>query len=59
MKIVIDIDDKDYIYIVKKHCLPSCDDRTLRRIFYELINNGIPLPEGHVVLINKENGEQL
>jgi hypothetical protein len=42
---VIDIDEKDYVYIAKKHCLPSCDDRTLRKNVYEMIKNGTPLPK--------------
>ena len=45
MKILVDISKQDYVYIAKKHCLPSCDDRTLRKIFYEMILNGIPLDE--------------
>ena len=43
MQIMIDISKHDYVYIVKKHCLPSCDDKTLRKIFYEMISSGIPL----------------
>ena len=43
MKLVIDISEQDYVYIAKKHCLPSCDDSTLRRLYYEMISNGIPL----------------
>ena len=43
--IVVDIPEEDYIYIAKKHCLPSCDDRTLRKIFYKMIANGTPLDE--------------
>lgn len=31
MKIIIDIPRHDYIHTAKKHCLPSCDERTLRR----------------------------
>lgn len=47
MEIVIDIPKKDYIYIAKKHCLPSCDERTLRETCYEMIAKGVPLPKGH------------
>lgn len=43
MKLLIEIPNQDYIYIAKKHCLPSCDDKTLRRNFYEVIANGKPL----------------
>ncbi len=43
MKIIVDINKQDYIYIAKKHCLPSCDDRTLRKAYYEMISKGVPL----------------
>lgn len=46
MKIVVDILEQDYVYITKKHCLPSCDDRTLRKNFYEMVANGTPLQKG-------------
>ena len=45
MKIIIDIHEQDYVYIAKKHCLPSCDDKTLRKKFYEMIAKGLPLDE--------------
>lgn len=45
MQVVIEIPEQDYIYIAKKHCLPSCDDRTLRNNFYEMLVNGTPLSE--------------
>lgn len=54
MKIVIDISEEDYVYIAKKHCLPSCDDRTLRKNVYEMITNGTPLPKGHGRLIDAD-----
>ena len=53
MQIVIDILEQDYVYIAKKHCLPSCDDRTLRKKIYEMIANGTPLPKGHGRLIEQ------
>ena len=43
MKILVDIHKQDYIYTAKKHCLPSCDDRTLRKVFYEMVAKGTPL----------------
>jgi hypothetical protein len=56
MQIVIDIPKQDYIYIAKKHCLPSCDDRTLRKNIYEMIVNGTPLEQepktGHWIMTN-------
>lgn len=55
MQIVIDISKQDYVYIVKKHCLPSCDDNTLRKIFYEMISSGTPLPKGHGRLIDADS----
>lgn len=55
MKIVIDIPEEDYVYIAKKHCLPSCDDRTLRKNVYEMITNGTPLPKGHGRLIDADD----
>ena len=54
MKIVIDISEEDYVYIAKKHCLPSCDDRTLRKNVYEMITNGTPLPKRHGRLIDAD-----
>ena len=45
MKIIVDILEQDYVYIAKKHCLPSCDDRTLRKNFYEMVAKGTPLDE--------------
>lgn len=45
MKIITDISKQDYIYIAKKHCLPSCGDRTLREAYYEMILRGVPLDE--------------
>ena len=54
MQIVIDISKQDYVYIVKKHCLPSCDDKTLRKIFYEMISSGTPLPKSHGRLIDED-----
>ncbi len=45
MKIMVDIFEQDYVYAAKKHCLPSYDDRTLRKAFYEMIANGTPLDE--------------
>ena len=45
MKIMVDIFEQDYVYAAKKHCLPSCDDRTLRKVFYEIIAKGTPLDE--------------
>ena len=59
MQIVIEIDEQDYVYIAKKHCLPSCDDKTLRKNVYEMIANGIPLPEMHGRLIDAEQAEQI
>ncbi len=43
MKIIVDILKQDYIYITKKHCLPSCDERTLRNSYYEMILKSVPL----------------
>ena len=43
MKIIVDIPKKDYIYIFKKHCLPSCDDKTLKKAYCEMISKGMPL----------------
>ena len=54
MKIIVDIPKQDYIYITKKHCLPSCDERTLRNSYYEMIANGVSLPEGHGRLIDAD-----
>ncbi len=45
MKIMVEISEQDYVYIAKKHCLPSCDDKTLRKTFYEMILKGTPLDE--------------
>lgn len=45
MKIMVDISRHDYVCTAKKHCLPSCDDKTLRHIFYEMIAKGTPLDE--------------
>ena len=42
---MVDIFEQDYVYAAKKHCLPSYDDRTLRKAFYEMIANGTPLDE--------------
>lgn len=43
MKIIVDIPKQDYNYITKKHCLPSCDERTLRNNYYEMILKSVPL----------------
>jgi len=45
MKIMVDISRHEYVWAAKKHCLPACDDETLRHIFYEMIANGTPLDE--------------
>jgi len=45
VKIMVDIFEQDYVYAAKKHCLPSCDDKTLRKAFYEMIAKGTPLDE--------------
>lgn len=29
----------------KKHCLPSCDDRTLRKLYYDMILKAVPLDD--------------
>lgn len=52
MQIVINLPEQDYFYIAKKHCLPSCDDKTLRKYFYEMIAKGTPLPKGHGKLVD-------
>lgn len=61
IELVIRIPEKDYLYIAKKHCLPSCDDKTLRKDFYEMILNGTPLPKGHGKIVDAnrvlENGD--
>ena len=58
MQIVIDIDEQDYVYIAKKHCLPSCDDKILRKNVYEMVANGIPLPKNHGRLIDADAVEK-
>ncbi len=58
MQIVIDIPKEDYLYITKKHCLPSCDDKTLRKIFYEMISSGTLLPKEHGRLVDGSRIEQ-
>lgn len=45
MKIIIDIPRHAYVSAAKKHCLPGCDERTLREFYYEMISKGVPLDD--------------